>query len=220
MLDELFSLVKKPLTIIAVAAGIIVFTVVSGFDGLLVSVVAAAIILIVVATRRHRKKAETASPKSELTVLREKWVVRGEKQKIYGPMYEQARNLQEQYEEQYAILSNLNEFFTPRMDECISLCWKSINLAEAIREADIDMYGVAMNNVSPFYRLSIIYEKRKEFEAAMKVCAMAIRLGFTKDGSKGGMRGRLARLMRKAGHVQMSEEYVALSSGQDNDAIN
>ena len=56
-----------------------------------------------------------------------------------------------------------------------------------------------------FKRLSMIYEKQKDFDSAVKVCIDAIKCGATADGSKGGMQGRLARLIKKAGITPTAE---------------
>lgn len=49
----------------------------------------------------------------------------------------------------------------------------------------------------PFKRLAMLRERRGDYEGAALACVQQMRLGSFGDGSKGGMRGRLARLIKK-----------------------
>lgn len=51
--------------------------------------------------------------------------------------------------------------------------------------------------VEPFKQYSIICEKEGNIPEAVWACRQAISLGFIADGTKGGMQGRLDKLMRK-----------------------
>lgn len=48
-----------------------------------------------------------------------------------------------------------------------------------------------------FKQLAVIYEKSGQVQAAVALCKEAIALGYTRDGTKGGMEARLAKLMKK-----------------------
>lgn len=48
-----------------------------------------------------------------------------------------------------------------------------------------------------FKRLAMIREKRGDYEGAALACVQQLRLGVQGDGTKGGMRGRLARMVKK-----------------------
>lgn len=50
---------------------------------------------------------------------------------------------------------------------------------------------------APYKRLSMIREKRGDYEGAALACVQQLRLGVEGDGTKGGMRGRLARMVKK-----------------------
>ena len=54
--------------------------------------------------------------------------------------------------------------------------------------------------VTPFKRLSIMYEKEGDLQTAMLFCDYALSLGYNDDGTKGGMQGRLDKLKKKAGY--------------------
>ncbi len=49
-----------------------------------------------------------------------------------------------------------------------------------------------------FQKLALYYERAGDYKAAIAICEKAIALGFTIDGTKGGMKGRLDRLKRKS----------------------
>lgn len=48
-----------------------------------------------------------------------------------------------------------------------------------------------------FQKLAIIHEKQGNYRAAIAICKKAIALGFDYDGTKNGMKGRIARLEKK-----------------------
>lgn len=48
-----------------------------------------------------------------------------------------------------------------------------------------------------FKTLAILYEKRGNLQEAINICQRAIALGFTRDGTQGGMAARLDKLNRK-----------------------
>lgn len=56
---------------------------------------------------------------------------------------------------------------------------------------------VIPNSSPPFKRLSMLREKRGDYEGAALACVQQMRLGAFGDSSKGGMRGRLARVIKK-----------------------
>ena len=94
----------------------------------------------------------------------------------------------------YSELYNLGDFSSIRMDALIDLCKRDISLAEEFISAFRSNHQEVPPTYGTFKRLAIIYEKRKEYENAIKVCQKAIDLGFT---DKDAMYGRLARLQKK-----------------------
>lgn len=77
-----------------------------------------------------------------------------------------------------------------------ALCLEDISIAEEFIalcnecNQDIPSYPA-------FKQLAIFYEKQGNYHLAIPLCDEAIRLGFTDDGTKDGMKGRLARLEKK-----------------------
>ena len=63
------------------------------------------------------------------------------------------------------------------------------------------------NSIPPFKRLSMLREKRGDFEGAALACVQQMRYGVFGDSSKSGMRGRLARIIKK-GKFQDNEEIM------------
>ena len=59
----------------------------------------------------------------------------------------------------------------------------------------------------PFKRLAMIREKQGDYEGAALACVQQLRLGVDGDGTKGGMRGRLARMVKK-GNLYENEEVM------------
>lgn len=63
----------------------------------------------------------------------------------------------------------------------------------------------------PVYaRLAMIYEKRGDYIMAAETCVEAIEAGFDDDGTKGGMKARLRRMIKKGGFNPTSEMENAL----------
>lgn len=104
----------------------------------------------------------------------------------------------------YTIVMNLGDVFSPQMDSVINDCLKDISLAQDFYnycKEKAEYYNEPIENHLPLYdsfkRLSIIYEKRKEYIKAIEICQQAITIGFYKDGTDGQLPGRIARLYKK-----------------------
>ncbi len=69
----------------------------------------------------------------------------------------------------------------------------------------------APNSSPPFKRLAMLREKRGDYEGAALACVQQMRLGAFGDSSKSGMRGRLARLIKK-GNLSQNEEIMREAS--------
>lgn len=63
------------------------------------------------------------------------------------------------------------------------------------------------NSCPPFKRLAMLREKRGDYEGAALACVQQMRLGVFGDGSKSGMRGRLARLVKR-GDLDQNPEIM------------
>lgn len=100
----------------------------------------------------------------------------------------------------YSIAINQENIFNMHTEKCINLCLEDIKLAPIYKkyldsgtEGTKTFYGMYV----AFPTLAKIYEKKGEIDKAILICTKAIKLGFTIDHSKGGIQGRLARLIKK-----------------------
>lgn len=109
-------------------------------------------------------------------------------------------------ESQWSVLYNLKCFSGPKAEKFISLCEENIQVFFTMKQIEKRYDSEDFPpSVPAFKRLAMIYEKQKNFDAAIKVCIDAIKCSATVDGSKGGMQGRLARLIKKAGITPTAE---------------
>lgn len=117
----------------------------------------------------------------------------------------------------YTVANNLSLSTSPEMQKVIDLCLDDIRLAPIFLEYCKEIanyYKTDLQKQIPtypsFYRLAIIYEKQKEYQKAIDVCNYAIKLGYIRDGTKGQMPGRIARLIRKSRqqNIQIDENKV------------
>jgi hypothetical protein len=106
--------------------------------------------------------------------------------------------------EQYSVINNVGSFDNEEGNKLIASCVEAIYIDDSTREKR-DYYDSAKYEYcEPYKILSMVYEKRGEFQRAATVCVMAIDKGYTKDGTNGGMRGRLARMIKK-GNLPLSD---------------
>ena len=122
--------------------------------------------------------------------------------------YQAARSafyeLTAEIKETYTILSNVGSFAGADGDKLIERCSAAIELDDFIREKR-DYYDSAKYEYcEPYKILSMVHEKRGDYQRAAITCVLAIQNGYTKDGTSGGMRGRLARMIKK-GNLPISE---------------
>lgn len=110
----------------------------------------------------------------------------------------------EKIEMLYTVANNLSTPNSAEMQKVIDICIEDIKIAPTYMEYCKEManhYKDDLDNWVPnyvsFQRLAIIYEKQKEYKKAIEVCNHSIKLGYLKDGTKGQMPGRLARLLKK-----------------------
>lgn len=108
-------------------------------------------------------------------------------------------------ESQWSVLYNLKCFSGPKAEKFITLCEDNIQAFFILQHIEKKYGEDSPPSVPAFKRLAMIYEKQKDFASAIKVCMDAIKCGATVDGSKGGMQGRLARLVKKAGITPTAE---------------
>ncbi len=120
-------------------------------------------------------------------------------EKKYSRFTNRHYELIEEIKEAYSVILNLKGIDAKEMQQVIDLCFEDIELAPILKEYWTQAYPEHnLPSYPSFKRLAIIYEKRKEYDQAIEICKQAIELGYISDGSS-GMRGRLARLIRKKG---------------------
>lgn len=108
--------------------------------------------------------------------------------------------------ERYTVISNVGSFLDEPANILISECIEAFKLNLKIREKR-EYYEQAKFDQAPEMKtLSMVYEKRGEYDQAALVCAMAVDSGFPADGTAGGMRGRLARMIKK-GNLELTDQF-------------
>ena len=108
--------------------------------------------------------------------------------------------------EKYSVLNSVGSFSSEAGDFLIATCEEAVAVEAKIKEKREYYENISFDMSEVCYILSMIYEKREEYENSAKVCVYAINNGYTSDRTKGGMRGRLARIIKK-GKLQLTDEY-------------
>lgn len=83
------------------------------------------------------------------------------------------------------------------IDECIKYCKEDIELYET-KLRHMSFFKGKNTRIPAFQRLAIIYEKRKEYEKAIKVCEKAIKFDM-REKNKDNFKDRLERIKSKLG---------------------
>lgn len=116
----------------------------------------------------------------------------------------------EKIDAMWSVLQNLRTYTGDQADTFEALCYQ--NIEEYHKMADFDRkQGAFVPAHAPCYvRLCMLYEKRKDYQKGIDICAESIRSGAIDDGQKGKMYGRLARLIRKSG-IDVNPDILKLS---------
>ena len=118
-------------------------------------------------------------------------------------------SLIEKINERYSVLNSLNLFQTEQGDALVELCVDCIKLEAQIKKKR-EYYENYTFDSSPAYKtLAMIYEKRGEYDKVVDVCVFAIDAGYPSDGTKGGMRGRMARAIKR-GKIEVTDEMKTI----------
>lgn len=111
----------------------------------------------------------------------------------------------EEIRETYTVINNLSSFDSEAGDKLVERCIRAINIDDLIRDKRDYYDSATYEYCDPYKILCMIFEKREEYKWAASVCVASIQKGYTKDGTSGGMRGRLARIIKKGG-LPLTEE--------------
>lgn len=108
--------------------------------------------------------------------------------------------------EMYSVIGSVGSFSDEAGGRLIDSCAEAIEIEEKIREKREYYEDTHFDMSEPRKTLAMIYEKRGDYERAANICAFAIRSGYPKDGTDGGMRGRMARMIKK-GNLPLTDAY-------------
>lgn len=119
--------------------------------------------------------------------------------KVYCSLQDENGRLHEEISADYSVLYNLGITEGPQVDSLEKKCLQAISTIELLIPL-WEKYNQPLPTMcEPAKRLSMIREKQGRYEDAAFACAMALRLGMPDDGTAGGFRGRLARMVKKGG---------------------
>ncbi len=120
-----------------------------------------------------------------------------QRDKAYQKKLTQFFELLTQIQEAYSVINNVGSFSDDAGNALIERCAKAIELESEIREKRNYYENYVFDMSTPCKLLAMVFEKRCEYQRAATICVYAIENGYTNDGTKGGMRGRLARMIKK-----------------------
>lgn len=99
--------------------------------------------------------------------------------------------------ETYSVINSVGSFKDDAGDRLIESCTEAIALEAEIREKREYYEDTVFDMSEPYKTLAMVFEKREEYQRAATICVFAIENGYPNDGTKSGMKGRLARMMKK-----------------------
>lgn len=107
--------------------------------------------------------------------------------------------------EMYSVFNTLDAFESDKVNKLMDICANAVNLEISLKEKR-EYYENRKFDMSEAAKiLAMVFEKRGEYDNAASVCVVAIEAGFVSDGTAGGMRGRLARMIKK-GDLPLTDE--------------
>lgn len=102
-----------------------------------------------------------------------------------------------QIKEAYSVINNVGSFSDNAGNSLIERCAEAIKIEAEIKEKR-EYYENRIFDMSPPCKtLAMVFEKRCEYQRAATICVYAIENGYISDGTAGGMRGRLSRMIKK-----------------------
>lgn len=122
--------------------------------------------------------------------------------KKYEKKLTQHFRLLEEIESLYSVAINQKCIDNKYTDKCLKLCMQDFLLAPDLatyweKESILQKSEFILPHYSSFEKSAKLLEKLEKYNLAINVCSWALKLGYTRDGSQGGLKGRLARLLKK-----------------------
>lgn len=111
--------------------------------------------------------------------------------------------------EMYSVINSIDSFSNDSGDRLVAKCKQATNLEFAIRKKREYYEDTRFEISEPLKTLAMVCEKRGDYQGAAEACIIAIKNGFTADGTKSGMRGRLARMIKK-GNLPLTDDIKQL----------
>ena len=101
----------------------------------------------------------------------------------------------------YSAVTKSKDYFGNVAERFIALAHEDIKLARLFYDLS-KKYRQPLPEYYTFKHLSILYERRGEYNKAIDICEAAIYFHFEYDGTKGGMPTRLERLKKREEAMQ------------------
>lgn len=114
-----------------------------------------------------------------------------------------------QIQETYSVINNIGSFCGEEGEKLIENCALAMGIEENIREKRQYYEDRVLDMSPPCKTLAMVFEKRGDYQTAATICAYAIENGYVSDGTKSGMRGRLARMIKK-GNLPLTDNLKEL----------
>ena len=111
----------------------------------------------------------------------------------------------EKMNHQWSVIYNLKDYSSKRAERFEIMCAQQIDRFLTINQK-WSQYENPAPRTDAFKLLSILYERQGRIDDAANVCLKSIEYGYESDGTKGGMRGRLARLIKKGADAEIPDE--------------
>lgn len=117
----------------------------------------------------------------------------------------------EQIDAIWSAISNTKDFNGEKATKLEQLCFNNLKdldaMCKASKMANFD--DAIPPHVPAYVRLAMLYEKQERYNDAIDICAKAIKAGAYRDGSKGTMKGRLARMIKKS-NIEVPKDIIKL----------
>lgn len=130
---------------------------------------------------------------------------------------EDYRQISEQYfsgmeaiESDWSVMYNLKDYEGERASIFIQNCKNNIEAFKIWKKISEKYKQDSPPCVPAYKRLTMIYEKQGLYENAAAVCVEALTMNVTVDDTKAGMKGRLTRMIKKAGRQPSQQEFLLL----------